>query len=738
MNTTPVSFFQMFTNEHTDGKININGIEIPIIQRDYAQGRQNKDVARIRKQFIGVLHNALTQNFSSVKLDFVYGNIEAGSLIPLDGQQRLTTLFLLHWYIAKHEKVNDSDYSFLQNFTYKTRFSSRDFCEKLVGDMPDFSLNSISEWIIDQNWFMFSWIDDPTIHSMLVMVDEIHQIFKDTSGLWDKLIQHDNPAISFYFLPLKDMGLTDSLYITMNSRGKPLTEFEHFKAEFEKVIKKESEHLYKEFIQKVDNNWVDMLWHFRGNDNLIDDEFMRYYRFVTEMICYQNEIEIVDNNFDLAEKVYGGNNVQSKENLVFLFKAFDCWTEIDSIDNFFENTFSKNNYESKKVKIYSDNTNIFLQCCNEYGEFVGGGRNRKFSLNSSLLLFGVLQYQLNKNEITEEEFAERIRIIRNLIWNSTDEIREKRMRALLKDTQEIIINREINLTTQGYNQSQKEEEQEKIGWRENNSNLIEDLNHLEDHFLLQGSIRIIGLSETEMFRERARKFRELFNHQIKYLEISNALLTIGDYSQLVSWRFLFGNNNDSTWRELFIVSNSRKNFESTRQILIQLLDSLVGDFKFFIQSKILEFINNPETPKDWRYYFVKYEAMRKGNSGVFYWKNDPTRIKINKYEVLMMNTSYALNGKHWNPFLYTLFTEKDLSEHLSLDEYDAPLILINQRKKVISENNRWVITDLTDDTKVDYIDIKQENGIDIEDRIENMKNSLLEIKGEINSDVTNN
>lgn len=33
------------------------------------------------------------------------------------------------------------------------------------------------------------------------------------------------------------MGLTDELYIKMNSRGKPLTVFEHFKAELEREIR---------------------------------------------------------------------------------------------------------------------------------------------------------------------------------------------------------------------------------------------------------------------------------------------------------------------------------------------------------------------------------------------------------------------------------------------------------------------------------------------------------------------
>ena len=78
---------------------NVSKIEIPMIQRDYAQGRKSSDVSKIRSRFLESLYNSLTQK-KSIKLDFVYGEItDNNTLIPLDGQQRLTTLFLLHLYL---------------------------------------------------------------------------------------------------------------------------------------------------------------------------------------------------------------------------------------------------------------------------------------------------------------------------------------------------------------------------------------------------------------------------------------------------------------------------------------------------------------------------------------------------------------------------------------------------------------------------------------------------------------
>ena len=103
-------------------------IEIPIIQRDYAQGRENK--VYLRERLLGGLIQAL-RNGKVLSLDFVYGTNEHGAMWPLDGQQRLTTLWLLHWYLAVRTNNLSVAKKWLGNFTYETRTTSRDFCKSL-------------------------------------------------------------------------------------------------------------------------------------------------------------------------------------------------------------------------------------------------------------------------------------------------------------------------------------------------------------------------------------------------------------------------------------------------------------------------------------------------------------------------------------------------------------------------------------------------------------------------------
>ena len=117
-------------------------IEIPVLQRDYAQGRQNAKAEDVRRNIISKIKGAVCLNAGNSKnvgknnlsFDFVYGRIEADKFIPFDGQQRLTTLFLLHKYIVNRCGNKDEHLKKLKKFSYATRRSSREFCEKFVAE----------------------------------------------------------------------------------------------------------------------------------------------------------------------------------------------------------------------------------------------------------------------------------------------------------------------------------------------------------------------------------------------------------------------------------------------------------------------------------------------------------------------------------------------------------------------------------------------------------------------------
>jgi hypothetical protein len=102
-------------------------VEVPMLQRDYAQGRRDSHASMVRYNLLNDIKSAILGQTPPLDLNFVYGKTIDGTFIPIDGQQRLTTLFLFHLYAFRDD---DSKSDILIKFTYETRKSSRDFFRK--------------------------------------------------------------------------------------------------------------------------------------------------------------------------------------------------------------------------------------------------------------------------------------------------------------------------------------------------------------------------------------------------------------------------------------------------------------------------------------------------------------------------------------------------------------------------------------------------------------------------------
>lgn len=262
----PISFWEFIQN---------NSIQIPIIQRDYAQGREDK--VDLRNNFLNDIKEHLESKKDVLLLDFVYGTSKNG-IQPLDGQQRLTTLWLLHWYFAfrkgKREYAN-----VLRKFSYQTRISSREFINNLcslIDNRPQ-QPESVAKFIQNQTWFSYGWRQDPTIQAMLIMLsgtdpqkrDGIEIVFGENQDIdcLELLYDQNNCPIRFYYLALEGIKQSDDLYVKMNHRGEQLTDFENFKADWVGYMRKEND--LNKFVKiknpdyilaKLDTKWSDLFW----------------------------------------------------------------------------------------------------------------------------------------------------------------------------------------------------------------------------------------------------------------------------------------------------------------------------------------------------------------------------------------------------------------------------------------------------------------------------------------------
>ena len=674
------------------------------------------EVNRIRARFLDSLHRAIMDD--PITLDFVYGDINAdGVMTPLDGQQRLTALFLLHWYAAKKEEIDATEHLCLGNFSYETRYSARDFCSFLIKFNPSFT-KKLSEEIVDQAWFPLDWKKDPTISSMLVMLDAIQDEFAETQGIWTKL---KDKAITFYFLPIKDMGLTDELYIKMNSRGKPLTQFEHFKAELERELRKIDEPMAKHIIKKIDLDWTDMLWRYRGDDNVIDDEFLRYFRFICDIICYQNGGTTQgksNDEFDLLKEYFSGQNENAMANIQMLEDYFDCWCFLqdDNTPDEFLERFISHERQAGKIKVEKRyGVNIFKDCVRNYADISGNG-NRLFPLNRIVLLYAVISYLLNKDTISNDEFSRRLRIVNNLIQNSEDELSDSelrtsgnRMPAILKQVDAIIKTGTIDDTIEkNLNSTQLTEEALKISWVENNPDKAEALFELEDHDLLQGQISIVGLEHSDYFS----RFQSLFSCKEDLVDC--ALMSIGNYGQREKngRRYQLGSKkNIKAWRNLFHKS-SNDGFERTKDILVQLLSRADSFTDELLSGIINTYTNDCETNNnyEWRYYYIKYDLFRPGSFGKYDWGDFEKR----PYEFSVMLTESKISENTYQPFLKAVYNNR-----LSKDHYGQRAI--DGSNFIVCENSAYVVMSTDTTMEVKRIAIAQDNnGIDAEDRIKKL------------------
>ncbi|MDU7944023.1 MAG: DUF262 domain-containing protein, partial [Streptococcus salivarius] len=196
--------------------------------------------------------------------------------IPLDGQQRLTTLFLVYLFAYR----DNDECDFLGNFSYETRKSSTKFFESLVENRRIFftKTKSPSEIITDEPWFADSWQLDPTVQGALKTLDDISDSFDYGFDYVSVLSDSSNQKLVFNFLDIDKLGSEDELYIKLNSRGRPLTDFENFKARFIDRIKKIDSHLEREFSHNIDTKWTDVIWNI--DKNAFDTNFLNLFEIV--------------------------------------------------------------------------------------------------------------------------------------------------------------------------------------------------------------------------------------------------------------------------------------------------------------------------------------------------------------------------------------------------------------------------------------------------------------------------
>lgn len=634
--------------------INEYKIKIPLIQRDYAQGRENEENKAIK--FLEAIKVGCEEKLN---LDFVYGQIndtDKFEFIPLDGQQRLTTLFLLHWYLS----LENQYLKVLNNFTYEVRSSSTDFIKALTEEKhwALYKKNNIKQQIENSNWFFLSWKNDPTVVSILNMLNLIEKYFSNK-----KIDQLNN--ITFEVLYLDEFNLTDELYVKMNARGKPLTIFENFKAEFERYIDysdDDSEKVAKSKA-KLDNEWLHIFWDLAKKEvhkiedapKLADKMFYNFFYNITLNLYLEKYTSLF-----CKDKVYKVISDKNSEN---------GFVQNCTIFDFYKSIY-KNEINVKELILLLDN----LKVDDTFKDFVKDidisqwERARFYALS--------LGYIKNLDKIEFDRWKRvSFNLINNQLIQSTDDLMKtiKSLKLLMEQSNQDVYNHIKNKpeNIDYFSKIQRDEESLKASLILENNVWEQTLNHqgAEKNWYLDGQVGFLldfadnDLGKFIIYRD---KFQALWNfaknedtnkEKNNQILIYQALLTKGNYLPPLSSNNTFCSfdatsvraRNDN-WRKVFNSDKLRATEDNPNRK--QYLQDLLDDSNFDIndvEASLNNIIGN-SVVNDFRKYFID------NMSYIEYCKKLQLRY-IDENQIYLLKTT-QMNGMHAELRTWDLFSHE--------------------------------------------------------------------------------
>ena len=299
-------------------------VRIPRIQRDYAEGRSTEMIERKRYNLLNDMLDVVYGIRENLSFDFIYGyltnNGESVSdgwqdtnqylnvaFEPLDGQQRLTTLFLLYWLFGRGVDLCSKKTAH-SLFIYETRDTSEEFCHWLVKQNANDIIKSWqdrvsqveqqntinkSKWKTEKNssgsidpisnrlrfplvpvpslfdymrsdeTFKWDWHDDPNIYSMINVLESTVKYLQERGLNYKDGILQKNNLDNITFMLLDNLICDgDQLFEKMNARGKALTSFEILKSSLEEEMERQglSANLANSWREAIDGNWIDYCW----------------------------------------------------------------------------------------------------------------------------------------------------------------------------------------------------------------------------------------------------------------------------------------------------------------------------------------------------------------------------------------------------------------------------------------------------------------------------------------------
>ena len=732
----------------------VTEIVIPKFQRDYAQGRPGKEELRgnFLEDLFKVIENPDTKAPQRV-YDFIYGQQETPNskhpdtnrFFPIDGQQRLTTIFILTLYIGKR---GGKDTGFLKKFSYETRDSSLQFCNWMC-EVDASNYADIITFLNDHPKMTGAWQSDPTISGMKQTLNDIHCHFSSiTDADFELYWRNVTEKVAFWRLYITDLDATDDLYIKMNSRGKHLSDFENFKASVDQLAKNSGK-VSGEFSKEMDTTWTNLFWGYRDKsndlvipdynnpeqqdftDNGLDEKMLTFFRnyLIIEgvksgALSKSADAEILS-SIVLVKRILSvsPNLFQDIELILrYLDGKKDSCGQLSTYFGEFLTTY-------EEEKRFNDNPNdqtirvnlLFKSGIDLFNDMMSGD----LSLNQKLVIEAFFKYILllaNGNGISVDEFKDRLRILRNLIANSyphDDANHPGTMKENLKSVDKLVehgLSAIMSLADE-FSGVQKSHEDEKLQWMSTASpNDIITLKQVENYEVVRGNLtQIKGTSQYSA--KKFQNFREIFKYNADYDFIEKVMIAFGNYE-------ITGTNGNGTvynyagpskrrFSNVIFVSANDKSLDTFEKLLTE---KCVSDSALMAFCTGIESISQVNKQYDWRYYMTKYKPMRWAPTGHYLLPFGNTYLRY----MFRASTCYHSDSYlHWNVYNETVRCECGFDGE-NIDKYGGALTIpgANVKMDILEDRINLHLAD-----GMDYFTlIPQTNGIDSVDRIIFAKN----------------
>lgn len=261
-------------------------IIIPDLQRDYCWGnyavtdRKSSKTKELVSDFVkNIVELFEEKSDSSLTMGLIYGYEQPHNHIQIcDGQQRLTTLFLILGYInikcsgvyddyiiSKQEREDDYEphlqYAIRESTLYFLSDLSRKVFIERNTKVTDIKLS---------NWYFAEYDNDASIQSMIAALQIIDNVFNSLEfNCFLELGKFvlNNLRVLYYDMENRSRG--EETYVIINTTGEPLSPTENIKP-----ILLGNSKLTKEQVQLYSDQWEDReewFWNHRGADTTSDN-----------------------------------------------------------------------------------------------------------------------------------------------------------------------------------------------------------------------------------------------------------------------------------------------------------------------------------------------------------------------------------------------------------------------------------------------------------------------------------